>query len=436
MKIKANNVKNTSMTTIGIAGAGPGAGATHMTIAFASKLCTAGYKVAVLEDDFKDAYKDMAEELGCPVNNGRFSYMGVDYYCYDKPRKLAGINQRSYDYLIVDMGNYEDCDKDFFALSNFRLIISTARPWKSTALYDHVISRADEDILTTYQYLFLYSAGDKEFQKTCLAAMDPIDSIVFTGFIPDPFKNVDFPEINEILGSEVVAEETGAPKRTGFFGGFGKKKINSEDVTKDLEIQEEKDNSTNNPNAGRKVFYMDDNGAIYDEDGAEMEIPELRYGGVSEPAPAPEPIPEPEPVYKPTPRPAETERYERIKKETPVPAPEPVPEPEIKPEPIDTRLFIPESGRESQDMFDSVRPNVKFKDEELVSKIFGNNGGSAVQIMQRQLQCAVVPLFRANFATTPAEDGSSVMISLEKGVWTQYKDRIDVKVKDIMEEYL
>ena len=213
--------QSTEMKTIGIAGAGKGVGTTHLCITLAGRLKAAGNKVAILEDNRSGDFAEIAENLNIQIRGDGFVYKGIDYYVYHNPRNLMAIKYENYDYLIVDYGNYADCDKDFFAMNTTNIIVASSRYWNFSNLIINVFNIEKNDVFEKYNYVFPFAKNNDNLQKEISDAMDSISHLYFTSYNEDPFTDFDVPELDELLN---IKTEEIKSKKGLFFLNKNKKK--------------------------------------------------------------------------------------------------------------------------------------------------------------------------------------------------------------------
>ncbi len=208
------------MKTIQIAGSCHGVGTTHFCISLAYKLNSLGYRVAVLEENPADEFNEIAENLECHQRGLFFTYKNVDYYPYQKNRNLMAVRSSGYDYLIVDNGLYKDCDKDFFAMSNLNVIVSSSRYWNFYHLSLNILEVESQDVFSSYTYVFPFAHDNKSMRKEIVEAMGDISSIIFTPYSENPFEDYGTINVSELLGIDDSEEKN----RSKLFFGLGKNK--------------------------------------------------------------------------------------------------------------------------------------------------------------------------------------------------------------------
>lgn len=191
--------KQTETKIIGIAGAGTHAGCTHMAIMLATGFHALGYKTAVLEDCNHGHFDDIANEYTLKTNhNGEFNYYGVDYYPFARPRALVRLLQKNYDYIVVDHGNFADCDRDFFLTSSSAVICCGSRPWEINNMETVFDALEDETVLSALYYSFPFASSNKALQSQIRRGMDTLKNIVFPAFTENPFRDYDVMALQQI----------------------------------------------------------------------------------------------------------------------------------------------------------------------------------------------------------------------------------------------
>lgn len=136
---------------IAVAGIMNRVGTTHTAINIAQFLNGKGYCSALFEmhesqtfQSIRRAYKEVEDkELG-------FSLAGIDYYPYSQYTKMSDLMGRGYNYIILDMGIYEDCDKEEFRRANQRIIVSGAKDWEIMRLEEMLKVSGDPDTCAFY----------------------------------------------------------------------------------------------------------------------------------------------------------------------------------------------------------------------------------------------------------------------------------------------
>lgn len=140
---------------ISVAGTMKRVGVTHTALSITKFLKDENFKVAVLElhnaNNFKaihNAYEDIVERDNC------FSLDGIDYYPYREKLNVLDVLQEDYNYIILDMGVYNQCNIEEFKRSHVRIITSGVKDWELTDL--ELILRTNDTIYKN-NYYFTFS---------------------------------------------------------------------------------------------------------------------------------------------------------------------------------------------------------------------------------------------------------------------------------------
>lgn len=201
--------KQAETKIIHIAGAGTGHGCTHLAINLAASLHASGYRTAIMEDNMKRDFECIADEYGCQIDNyGCFNYLGVDYFMYRRPRVLPLLYQKGYHYIIVDHGEYSQCDKDFFLSGGTAVISCSSRPWQINDLEIIFSEIEDESILEALHYCFHFASSNKNLQKQIRTEMGNLKNVCFLEYTENPFKDYSKTALTNILDITISSDET------------------------------------------------------------------------------------------------------------------------------------------------------------------------------------------------------------------------------------
>lgn len=199
---------------IAVAGTIHRIGTTHTALSIVKFLHDMNYSVAIMEmhnsqnfNFIKNSYSDIT------VKNDMFTLDGVDYYPYTQSLNVLDVLEEEYNYIIMDMGIYNDCDMVEFKRANERIIVSGVKDWEITDL--ELILRTGDKIFKN-KYLFNFSDRTTfEFIKSnmdnlpCfLASMNPQPfskskeaSEVFRAILKDVLPRIKQKETKNILSS-------------------------------------------------------------------------------------------------------------------------------------------------------------------------------------------------------------------------------------------
>ena len=164
-------VKNNIIGTIviAVAGAMERIGTTHTTLSIANYLKEKGFKVGVVElnasksfEHIKNSYSNIIE------NEDSFIINKIKFFSYSKDLNISYINYNEFNYLILDMGIYDDCILDEFKRANLKILVSGSKEWEVECLEN--ILRESEDIFYI-KYLFNFTDNNL-FKEICSNMID------------------------------------------------------------------------------------------------------------------------------------------------------------------------------------------------------------------------------------------------------------------------
>lgn len=234
--------QNIYKVMIGIAGTQSHIGVTHQAISFATYLRKCGYRVAVVEvlsptedaeileqmyrakPTIKSDYRCIRENYEEDVlSTGEFNLFGVDYYETQTTDNISKILEKSYNFVILDFGEYRKTDMFQFQKCEFRFLVSGSHDWEIIHM-QNVFNSTDAESYKQYHYFFNFH--DQETRKMIVESLNDfaVDEAKIH-FIPLSNKNVfeyqEIPYYKEIF-KEYLPEMAGEEPKKKFL--FGRKK--------------------------------------------------------------------------------------------------------------------------------------------------------------------------------------------------------------------
>lgn len=186
-----------SKVMIAFAGASARIGVTHHVIVLANYLRAHGFMVAIAEYNNSQAFVQIQEAFGeSTLEDGCFSIRGVDYYASSDTNKIGSILGKSYNFVLVDFGCYETCDRVTYNKADVRMIVAGSKPWEVEAV-NAVFEHADKETLKQYHFLFNFTP--EKDRKTIRESMGEISRVYFLNYTEEPFVSGDFAAADEIL---------------------------------------------------------------------------------------------------------------------------------------------------------------------------------------------------------------------------------------------
>lgn len=145
---------------IAVAGTMKRMGTTHTTLAIAEFLKNSNFKVAVMEyhksehfNSIKNNYEDVH------IEEDSFMLDGIHYYPYNEHLSVLDVLQDDYNYIIIDMGQYQECDLTEFKRANERIIISGVKDWELTEL-ELILRSSDKNSISKNSYYFNFADNE------------------------------------------------------------------------------------------------------------------------------------------------------------------------------------------------------------------------------------------------------------------------------------
>lgn len=226
--IKEEIKQTVNKVMLAVAGASRRIGVTHNCIILANFLRKKGYMVAVVELNGYPHYKKIQSFYDEKILDGQyFSMKGIDYYPEADLNKLSSVLGKTYNFIIVDFGLYEDCDLVTYNKAEVRMLVCGSKPWEISDV-NSIFANADEETLKGYYFCFSFTP--KIYEKEIRDGMAGIDNnnIFFMPFSDNPFKTYDFHGAESIL-KDYLAIKVPKPKK----GLFKKEKKEKKDAKKE-----------------------------------------------------------------------------------------------------------------------------------------------------------------------------------------------------------
>lgn len=214
LKIKHVIKKAVDKVIIAVAGSEGNIGVTHHCLVLSNYLRSKGYIVAIAEmngsDDFLQIQDDFEEKM---YPEGFFTLNGVDYYPkWEKSPVLDG----SYNFIVLDMGSYETCDRALFERCEEKIIITGSKSWELQSA-DRVFTLASEDALKKYHFCFNFTP-QKDY-KAIQESMNKISKqVFFLEYSEDPFTHKGMHAADEIFKPYLPEPEEEETQKKGLFG--------------------------------------------------------------------------------------------------------------------------------------------------------------------------------------------------------------------------
>lgn len=217
--LEKKEVKEVNKVMIGVIGSQSRVGCTHNSILIANQLKRWGYSVALIELNENGALQQIRQAEKLNMVGAYFSSRNIDYYPDADSFALKKIlKEQVYNFIILDFGDFQDCDINAFNRCHIKLVIGNTQSWEITFLAEFW-NRYDDEAREHIN--FYLNFVEKEKDRKILKKMFHKD-LQFLSYSADPFGEKDFPGLSELL-EEYLPEK---PRKKGLFS-FGRKRVAS-----------------------------------------------------------------------------------------------------------------------------------------------------------------------------------------------------------------
>lgn len=152
--------KHDSTITIGMIGSTYGVGTTSTAISlsiFLANVCS--HKVALIEYNSNKHFDYIRQAARLSMESTFFTVSKVDLYPSADDTIWIQLQQKQYDYVIVDYGVYSSNQENTFARNNFKFIIGSLCEWKRD-FYKHCIETFSTSNKAVYYLVTLATSYD------------------------------------------------------------------------------------------------------------------------------------------------------------------------------------------------------------------------------------------------------------------------------------
>lgn len=212
--------KELNMVMIGIVGTQGRVGCTHNAIIIANQLKQMGYAVAYIEMNHSGALQMIREDERIHmIDQLFFTSRNIDFYPDCDEERLKKIQEEKvYNFLVMDYGNFAECNINSFNRTHVKIAIGNVQAWEIHYLAD-LWRRYDEEARKQIHFYINFLKNEKDrkaLEKAFNTKMHYLD------FEADPFEAKGFPDLKELLEDYIPPD--GMKKKTGFLF-FGRKKV-------------------------------------------------------------------------------------------------------------------------------------------------------------------------------------------------------------------
>lgn len=153
---------------IGVSGVINRIGTTHTVLSLASYLSSL-YKVAVVElNSVNPVFLTIKNSYEADLDNdGSFFFNNIRFFPYHKDFNMLVLMNYDFDYIILDLGPYEQCNKNEFWRSSLRILLSGSKLWEISSL-EMFFKEKENTRKDIVNYIFSFADDDtfKDIKKS------------------------------------------------------------------------------------------------------------------------------------------------------------------------------------------------------------------------------------------------------------------------------
>lgn len=198
---------------IGFTGSQQRIGVTHQTIWYGNYLRSAGYKIAIVENEQNNnkSFHTIEKALEVKKHEGFFTYKDIDYYPSFNLSNLSKIFLKDYNFVLIDFGVFNENMSPEFGRCIAQIVVCGAKPWEAPMLESLMTEIGDEEVLKKLFYLFMFTA--KNDKKIIIKNMDILSNVYFAEYQADPFDSEGCDAMKEILADYLPEEKHNRKER-------------------------------------------------------------------------------------------------------------------------------------------------------------------------------------------------------------------------------
>lgn len=221
LDIKHEIKKTVNNHLIGVAGSEHRIGTTHTAFLLANFFRKKGFMVALMEMNGSGAFDCIREgfeekEFG----EGYFTLNGIDLYKNADVKKLGQAMEKSYNFILMDFGEYEKCDLVTLHKCSEKIIVSGSKPWEIESV-NRIFEMEEQEVIKNYIFYFNFSL-ERE-QDDIRKGMSIIKNVHFLDINNDLFSLESVLSDAEEVFAEYLPEKAEEEKK-GLFHKFGRHK--------------------------------------------------------------------------------------------------------------------------------------------------------------------------------------------------------------------
>jgi hypothetical protein len=195
---------------IAISGAMNRVGTTHLSICTSQYLKNLGFEVALVEMNKSECFRIIKDSYEKYISaNDHFMLAGVDFYPYSNLLRVPDLIHKNYQYIVLDMGVFEECDQEEFQRAHQNIIVNGIATWELRNL-ESILAK----LSWTKKIKYCFNHADDNNFKMISESMDNLKCYRIP-HNPEPFnledEYLDF--LNRILAEVIPTKKRKIRKR-------------------------------------------------------------------------------------------------------------------------------------------------------------------------------------------------------------------------------
>lgn len=195
--VKTEVKKTVNKVMLGMVGTQRRIGTTHNAMILANWLRKKGYMVALAEMNQHHSFEEISANMDLRVaEDGTFTHNGVDFYPDVNESKLATILGKSYNFIIIDFGNFIQCDRVSFNKCDVRIVVAGSKAWEMPSVEKFFSLVGELETLKGYHYCF--NLTPDSWRADCKSGMGELEQVYFLEYTENPYIEANF------AGAEII----------------------------------------------------------------------------------------------------------------------------------------------------------------------------------------------------------------------------------------
>lgn len=187
----------------------------------------------------KTAFEGIQDSFDEKIIEGwYFNLNNIDYYPNCNNERLSNVLGKSYNFIIIDFGAYEKCDKITYGKCAERIIIAGAQAWEMDSV-NTIFDSVPAESIRNMNFCFNF-VNDEDLQKEVKENMEDIGEVYFLKYTRSPYEEYDFSGADVFLKKYMPIRIAEEDEKKGFFRKIFKKSTKKDEVSKGAKKEKRK----------------------------------------------------------------------------------------------------------------------------------------------------------------------------------------------------